>query len=128
MKIEQLSKLAYVLMYAHHDVTSVLGRVVGGSVDAYGVRAQAFCAIRNAEMAISEFRDALSGAEYAHNVTIEVNTEKTPAIAWFEMDVDGPRLVSVVAKGIDVLPLMSDADLDELVDDFLARCAKDAEE
>ena len=126
MKIEHLAKLSCVLMHAHHDVTSALGRAVGGSVDAHGVRAQVFSAIRDAEMTISEFRNAHSGAEYAHNVTIEVNTEKMPAIAWFEKDVGGPRLVSVVAKGVDVLPLMSDADLDEFVDDVLAMCAKAA--
>ena len=47
---------------------------------------------------------------------------------WFVLDIDEPYAVAVVAGGIDVMPLISQDDLDEYKDDFIAKCAKSREE
>lgn len=124
MNIEQLSHLSSTLMYAHSDVAYALGRMVGGTSDKIGVAKSVMNATSRVDKSLAEFRASGFDSELYLDVEIEVNANAVPAKVWFVLDLDEPYVAAVVACGLDVMPLISQDDLDEYKDDFIAKCAK----
>ena len=124
MNIESLSHLSSTLMYAHSDAAYALGRFVGGTADKCGVTKSVMNAVSRVDKSIAAFRESVFDSEMCLDIEIEINTDKVPAKAWFAIDIDGPHIAAVVADGLDVMPLISQDDLDEYKADFIAKCAK----
>lgn len=123
MNIEQLSHLSSTLMYAHSDAAYALGRLVGGTADKVGVAKSVMNAISRVDKSIAAFRESGFDSELYLDVEIEINANAVPAKIWFVVDIDEPYVAAVVAGGLDVMPLISQDDLDEYKDDFIAKCA-----
>ena len=124
MNIRKLSLLSSVLMYAHDDISRALGRLVGGTVDKSGVAKDVMSAVSKVDKALVELMESGIDTDMYLDVEIEINTDKVPARVWFEVDVDEPHIVAVVAGGMDVMSLISQQDLDEYKADFVAECSK----
>lgn len=128
MNIRKLSLLSSVLMYAHDDISRALGRLVGGTADKRGVAKDVISAVSKVDKSLVELMESGIDTDMYLDVEIEINTDKVPASVWFEVDVDEPHIVAVVAKGMDVMPLISQLYLDEYKAEFIAECAKRREE
>ena len=124
MNIEQLSHLSSTLMYAHSDAAYALGRIVGGTSDKIGAARSVLNAISRVDKSIAAFRESGFDSELYLDVEIEVNANAVAAKVWFVLDLDEPYVVAVVADGLDVMPLISQDDLDEYREKFIADCAK----
>lgn len=124
MNIESLSHLSSTLMYAHSDAAYALGRLVGGTADKIGVSRSVMNAVSRVDKSLAAFRESGFDSEMYLDVEIEVNANAVPARVWFVLDLDEPYVVAVVADGLDVMQLISQDDLDEYKDDFIAKCAK----
>lgn len=124
MNIESLSHLSSTLMYAHSDAAYALGRLVGGTSDKCGVTKSVMNAVSIVDKSLAAFRESGFDSELYLDVEIEVNANAVPAKAWFVLDMDEPYVVAVVVDGLDVMPLISQDDLDEYKADFIAKCAK----
>ena len=125
MNIESLSHLSSTLMYAHSDAAYALGRLVGGTADKLGVTKSVMNSISRVDKSLAAFRESGFDSELYLDVEIEINANNdVPARVWFVLDLDEPYVVAVVADGLDVMPLISQDDLDEYKDDFIAKCAK----
>ena len=124
MNIESLSHLSSTLMYAHSDAAYALGRLVGGTSDKCGVTKSVMNAVSIVDKSIAAFRESGFDSELYLDVEIEVNSNTVPAKVWFVLDLDEPYVAAVVADGIDVMPLISQDDLDEYKADFISKCAK----
>ena len=124
MNIESLSHLSSTLMYAHSDAAYALGRFVGGTADKVGVVKSVMNAVSRVDKSLAAFRESGFDQELYLDVEIEVNANAVPAKVWFVLDIDEPYVVAVVVGGIDVMPLISQDDLDEYREKFIADCAK----
>lgn len=124
MNIESLSHLSSTLMYAHSDAAYALGRLVGGTSDKIGVARSVMNAVSRVDKSLAAFRESGFDSELYLDVEIEVNANAVPAKIWFVLYLDEPYVAAVVAGGLDVMPLISQDDLDEYKDDFIAKCAK----
>ena len=107
MNIESLSYLASVLMHAHHNVTSTLGRMVGGSQSHEYNERVVREAIRDVSGRSEVVRDELLGCMLRHDTTVEVFGYDLPAVAYYEHDHDCTILVEVVCNGVDVTTLIN---------------------
>lgn len=124
MNIGQLTSLSLVLMYAHRDTTYALGRMVGGTVDKCGVANDVMIAIRKLDKELRSFITSGLDDDMCLDVEIEINANAVPAKVYFVVDMDEPYVVAVLADGLDVMPLISQCDLDEYKADFITKCAK----
>lgn len=124
MNIESLSHLSSTLMYAHSDAAYALGRLVGGTADKLGVTKSVMNAVSRVDKSLAAFRESGFESELYLDVEIEVNANAVPAKVWFVLDLDEPYVAAVVAGGMDVMPLISQDDLDEYKEKFIVKCAK----
>ena len=106
MNIESLSYLASALMHAHHNVTSTLGRMVGGSQNHEDIERVVREAIRDVSARSEVVRAELLGCMLRHDTTVEVFGYELPAVAYYEHDHDCTILVAVVCNGVDVTTLI----------------------
>lgn len=107
MNIESLSYLSSALMYAHHNVTSALGRMVGGSNNHEDIERVVREAIRDVSARSEVVRVELLGCKMQHETTVEVFDYELPAVAYYELDQDDSvRISVVVCNGIDVTTLI----------------------
>lgn len=107
MNIESLSYLASALMHAHHNVTSALGRMIGGSQNHEDIEQIALKAIRDVSERAEVVRAELLGCQLQHDTTVEVFGCELPAVAHYECDQDDSiRINAVVCNGIDVITLI----------------------
>ena len=106
MNIESLSYLASALMHAHHNVTSTLGRMVGGSQNHEDIERVVREAIRDVSARSEVVRAELLGCKMQHETTVEVFGYELPAVAYYEHDHDFTILVAVVCNGVDVTTLI----------------------
>ena len=107
MTIESLSYLASALMHAHHNVTSTLGRMVGGSRNHEDIERVVRDAIRDVSARSEVVRAELLGCMLRHDTTVEVFGYELPAVAYYEHDHDCTILVEVVCNGVDVTTLIN---------------------
>lgn len=107
MNIESLSYLSSVLMYAHHNVTSALGRMVGGSRNHQDIERVVRDAIRDVSERSEVVRAELLGCKMRHDTTVEVFGYELPAVAYYERDQDDSiRINAVICNGVDVTTLI----------------------
>ena len=106
MNIESLSYLASALMHAHHNVTSTLGRMVGGSRNHEYNERVVREAIRDVSARSEVVRAELLGCMLRHDTTVEVFGYELPAVAYYEHDHDFTILVAVICNGVDVTTLI----------------------
>ena len=106
MNIESLSYLASALMHAHHNVTSTLGRMVGGSRNHEDIERVVREAIRDVYARSEVVLAELLGCLMQYETTVEVFGYELPAVAYYEHDHDCTILVAVVCNGIDVITLI----------------------
>ena len=106
MNIESLSYLASALMHAHHNVTSTLGRMVGGSRNHEDNERVVRDAIRDVSARSEVVLAELLGCLMQYETTVVVFGDELPAVAYYEHDHDCTILVAVVCNGIDVIPLI----------------------
>ena len=106
MNIESLSYLASALMHAHHNVTSTLGRMVGGSRNHEDIERVVREAIRDVSARSEVVRAELLGRLMQHETTVMVFGDELPAVAYYERDHDCTILVAVVCNGVDVTTLI----------------------
>ena len=107
MNIESLSYLASALMHAHHNVTSTLGRVVGGSRNHEDIEQIVRQAIRDVYARSEVVRAELLGCQLQYETTVMVFGDELPAVAYYERDQDDSiRINAVICNGIDVIPLI----------------------
>ena len=106
MNIESLSYLASALMHAHHNVTSTLGRVVGGSQNHEDIERVVREAIRDVSARSEVVLAELLGCMLQHETTVEVFGYELPAVAYYEHDHDCTILVAVICSGVDVTTLI----------------------
>ena len=107
MNIESLSYLASALMHAHHNVTSTLGRMVGGSQNHEDIEQIVRQAIRDVSTRSEVVRAELLGCQLQHETTVMVFGEELPAVAYYERDQDDSiRINAVICNGIDVITLI----------------------
>ena len=106
MNIESLSYLASALMHAHHNVTSALGRMVGGSQNHEDIERVVRDAIRDVSARSEVVRAELLGCQQ-HETTVEVFGYELPAVAYYERDQDDSiRINAVICNGVDVTTLI----------------------
>ena len=107
MNIESLSYLASALMHAHHNVTSTLGRMVGGSRNHEDIERVVREAIRDVSGRSEVVRAELLGCKMQYETTVMVFGDELPAVAYYELDQDDSvRISVVVCNGIDVTTLI----------------------
>ena len=107
MNIESLSYLASALMHAHHNVTSALGRVVGGSRNHEDIEQIVRNAIRDVSARSEVVLAELLGRLMQHETTVMVFGDELPAVAYYERDQDDSiRINAVICNGIDVITLI----------------------
>ena len=106
MNIESLSYLASALMYAHNNVTSALGRMVGGSQNHEDIERVVREAIRDVSGRSEVVRAELLGCMLQHETTVMVFGYELPAVAYYEHDHDFTILVAVICNGVDVTTLI----------------------
>ena len=107
MNIESLSYLSSALMYAHNNVTSALGRMVGGSQNHEDIERVVREAIRDVSARSDVVRAELLGCMLRHDTTVEVFGYELPAVAYYERDQDDSiRINAVICNGIDVITLI----------------------
>ena len=107
MNIESLSYLASALMHAHHNVTSALGRMVGGSQNHEDIERVVREAIYDVEKRALAIKNELLGCKLQHETTVEVFGYELPAVAYYEIDQDGlERINAVVRNGVDMITLI----------------------
>ena len=107
MNIESLSYLASALMHAHHNVTSTLGRMVGGSRNHEDIEQIVRQAIRDVSTRSEVVRAELLGCMLRHDTTVEVFGYELPSVAYYELDQDDSiRINTVICSGIDVTTLI----------------------
>ena len=107
MNIESLSYLASALMHEHHNVTSALGRVVGGSRNHEDIEQIVRDAIRDVAARSEVVRAELLGSLMQHETTVMVFGDELPAVAYYERDQDDSiRINAVICNGIDVITLI----------------------
>ena len=107
MNIESLSYLASALMHAHHNVTSALGRVVGGSRNHEDIEQIVRQAIRDVSARSEVVLAELLGRLMQHETTVVVFGDELPAVAYYERDQDDSiRINAVICNGIDVITLI----------------------
>lgn len=108
MNIESLSYLASALMHAHHNVTSTLGRMVGGSQNHEDIERVVREVIRDVSERSEVVRAELLGCMLRHETTVDVFGYELPAVAYYERDQDGViRISAVVCNGVDVTMLIN---------------------
>ena len=106
MNIKSLSYLSSVLMHAHHNVTSALGRMVGGSRNHEDIERVVREAIRDVSARSEVVRAELLGCMLQHETTVMVFGDELPAVAYYERDHDFTILVAVACNGVDVTTLI----------------------
>ena len=107
MNIESLSYLASALMHAHHNVTSALGRMVGGSRNHEDIEQIVRQAIRDVSTRSEVVLAELLGRLMQHETTVVVFGDELPAVAYYERDQDDSiRINAVICNGIDVITLI----------------------
>lgn len=107
MNIESLSYLASALMHAHHNVTSTLGRMVGGSQNHEDIGQIVSKAIRDVSERAEVVRAELLGCQLQHDTTVEVFGYEIPAVSYYERDQDDSiRINAVICNGVDVITLI----------------------
>lgn len=107
MNIESLSYLSTALMFAHHNVASALGRMIGGSQNYEDIEQIARKAIRDVSERAEVVRAELLGCQLQHDTTVEVFGCDIPAVAYYERDQDGSILINaVICNGVDVITLI----------------------
>ena len=107
MNIESLSYLASALMHAHHNVTSTLGRMVGGSRNHEDIERVVREAIRDVYARSEVVLAELLGCQFQHETTVMVFGDELPADAYYERDQDDSiRINTVICSGIDVTTLI----------------------
>ena len=107
MNIESLSHLASALMHAHHNVTSTLGRIVGGSQNHEYNEGVVREAIRDVSARSEVVLAELLGCQLQHETTVVVFGDELPSVAYYERDQDDSiRINAVICNGIDVITLI----------------------
>ena len=107
MNIESLSYLASALMHAHHNVTSTLGRMVGGSRNHEDIEQIVRQAIRDVYARSEVVLAELLGCLMQYETNVVVFGDELPAVAYYERDQDDSiRINAVICNGIDVIPLI----------------------
>ena len=107
MNIESLSYLSTALMFAHHNVASALGRMVGGSQNHEDIEQIVGKAIRDVSARSEVVLAELLGCQLQHETTVMVFGDELPAVAYYERDQDDSiRINAVVCNGIDVITLI----------------------
>ena len=107
MNIESLSYLASALMHAQHNVTSALGRMVGGSRNYEDIEQIVRQAIRDVYARSEVVLAELLGRLMQHETTVMVFGDELPAVAYYERDQDDSiRINAVICNGIDVITLI----------------------
>ena len=107
MNIESLSYLASALMHAHHNVTSTLGRMVGGSQSHEYNERVVREAIRDVYARSEVVLAELLGCQLQYETTVVVFGDELPAVAYYERDQDDSiRINAVICNGIDVITLI----------------------
>ena len=107
MNIESLSYLASALMHAHHNVTSTLGRMVGGSQNHEYNERVVREAIRDVYARSEVVLAELLGCQLQYETTVMVFGDELPAVAYYERDQDDSiRINAVICNGIDVITLI----------------------
>ena len=107
MNIESLSYLASALMHAHHNVTSTLGRMVGGSRNHEDIERVVREAIRDVYARSEVVRAELLGRQLQYETNVVVFGDELTAVAYYERDQDDSiRINAVICNGIDVITLI----------------------
>lgn len=107
MNVESLSYLSTALMFAHHNVTSALGRMIGGSQNHEDIEQIVGRAIRDVSERAEVVRAELLGCQLQHDTTVEVFGCDISAVAYYERDQDGSiRINAVICNGVDVIALI----------------------
>ena len=107
MNIESLSYLSTALMYAHNNVTSALGRMVGGSRNHEDIERVVREAIRDVSARSEVVLAELLGCKMQYETTVMVFGDELPAVAYYERDQDDSiRINAVVCNGVDVTTLI----------------------
>ena len=107
MNIESLSYLASALMHTHHNVTSALGRMVGGSRNHEDIEQIVRQAIRDVYARSEVVLAELLGRLMQHETTVVVFGDELPAVAYYERDQDDSiRINAVICRGVDVTTLI----------------------
>ena len=107
MNIESLSYLASALMHAHHNVTSTLGRMVGGSRNHDDIERVVREAIRDVSARSEVVLAELLGCLLQYETTVVVFGDELPAVAYYERDQDDSiRINAVICRGVDVITLI----------------------
>lgn len=108
MNIESLSYLASAMMHAHHNVTSTLGRMVGGSQNREDIERVVCKAIRDVSARSEVVLAELLGCMLRHETTVDVFGYELPAVAYYELDQDDSvRISVVVCNGVDVTTMIN---------------------
>ena len=107
MNIESLSYLSTALMFAHHNVASALGRMIGGSQNHEDIEQIVGKAISDVLERVAVLSAELLGCQLQHETTVVVFGDELPAVAYYERDQDDSiRINAVVCNGIDVITLI----------------------
>ena len=107
MNIESLSYLSTALMFAHHNVASALGRMVGGSQNHEDIERVVREVMRDISAHSEVVRAELLCCKMQYETTVEVFGYELPAVAYYERDQDDSiRINAVVCNGVDVTTLI----------------------
>ena len=108
MNIESLSFLASALMHAHHNVTSALGCMVGGSQNHEDIEQIVGKAINDVLERVAVLNVELLGCQLQYETTVEVFGCDLPAVAYYERDRDDSISINaVICNGVDVTTLIN---------------------